>query len=124
MNARILRLLTVLLLAILLLSGDGSFTFTVAELETAARQRRGFVALVADDQAWGIVLEGHRQKFGQGITSQLGPIRFDRMAEAFGAHGVRIERPSEIPFAIRKGLSEERPTVIHVPISGNHPTTR
>ena len=35
---------------VILLSGDGSFTFTVAELECAARQTLPFVAVVADDE--------------------------------------------------------------------------
>ena len=47
--------------AVILLSGDGSFTFTVAELECAARQGLPFVAVVADDECWGIV-SGHQQR--------------------------------------------------------------
>src|SRR5262249_41383713 len=34
---------------VVLLAGDGSFTFTVAELECAVRQKLPFVAIVADD---------------------------------------------------------------------------
>jgi acetolactate synthase-1/2/3 large subunit len=40
---------------VLLLSGDGAIGFTLAELETAVRLRAPVVAVVADDQAWGIV---------------------------------------------------------------------
>jgi acetolactate synthase-1/2/3 large subunit len=38
---------------VLLISGDGSITFTIAEFESAARQGLPFVALLADDEAWG-----------------------------------------------------------------------
>jgi acetolactate synthase-1/2/3 large subunit len=107
---------------IILISGDGALTFTIAEFETAARQRLGFVVLLADDEAWGISLTGHEREFGVGITSELGPIRFDQVAEAFGAHGVRIARAYEIAPAIRQGFRSDRPTLIHVPVVRSNPT--
>ena len=61
---------------IILLSGDGAFTFTVAELECAVRQKLHSVAIVADDQAWGITKTGHERQFGEAISSTLGPIAF------------------------------------------------
>jgi TPP-dependent trihydroxycyclohexane-1,2-dione (THcHDO) dehydratase len=68
---------------VVLLSGDGAFTFAPAEIECAVRQRLPFVAIVADDQAWGITRVGHEAKFGEAISSTLGAVDFARMAEAF-----------------------------------------
>ncbi|MDA0748505.1 MAG: thiamine pyrophosphate-binding protein [bacterium] len=109
---------------IILISGDGSLTFTIAEFETAARQNLSFVVLLADDQAWGITLTGHQESYGEGITSELGPIQYDQMAEAFGAHGVRIKRPEDILPTIKEGLKANRPTLIHVPIVRSNPTQK
>jgi acetolactate synthase-1/2/3 large subunit len=109
---------------VILISGDGSLTFTVAELESAARQRLGFVILLADDQAWGITLTEQRRKYGHGITSELGPIEYAKMAEAFGAHGVRVSSPADLVPAIRRGLSADRPTLIHVPVVRSNPADR
>lgn len=107
---------------VILLSGDGALTFTIAEFETATRQKLGFVTLLADDQAWGITLTGHERAFGHGITSELGPIRFDQVAEGFGARGVRIDRAEEIEPALRRGLEDkDRPTLIHVPVVRSSP---
>jgi thiamine pyrophosphate-dependent acetolactate synthase large subunit-like protein len=44
------------------------------------------------------------------------------MAEAFGAHSVRIQNSEEILPALRKGLTADRPTLIHVPIVRSNPT--
>jgi len=106
---------------IILLSGDGAFTFTIAELETARRQRLNFVAIVADDQAWGITLSEQRRGFGQGMASELGPTRLDLVAEGFGCHGVRVTTEAELHQALREGLVAERPTVIHAPIVRSSP---
>lgn len=107
---------------VLLLSGDGSLTFTVAEFESAARQGLSFVTALADDQAWGITLTGHQARYGRGIGSELGPIDYAKMAEAFGASGVCINRAADIAPAIRKGFASPVPTLIHVPIGRSMPS--
>jgi len=107
--------------SIILLSGDGAVTFTIAELETATRQGLQFVAVVADDSAWGITLSEHQRAFGRGMASELGPVSFDRVAESFGARGLRVSTPEEIQPAITEALSQERPTLIHVPIVRSSP---
>jgi acetolactate synthase-1/2/3 large subunit len=106
---------------IILLSGDGALTFTIAELETAARQGLGFVVVVADDAAWGITLGEHMRTFGHGMASELGPVAFDRVAEGFGARGVRVATAEDIQPAIAMGLSQPGSTLIHVPIVRSSP---
>jgi acetolactate synthase-1/2/3 large subunit len=106
---------------VILLSGDGSFTFGPAEIECAVRQRLPFVAIVADDQAWGITRAGHEAKFGEAISSTLGPLDFVKMAEAFGARGVTARSEAEIRAALRAPMDSGEVTVIHVPIVGGNP---
>lgn len=106
---------------VILLSGDGAATFTIAELEAAARQKLPFVMVLADDQSWGITLTGHERKFGRGITSELGPIDFVMLARSLGCMGVRVDTPEGIEPAIREALSAPQPTVIHVPVVKAHP---
>lgn len=106
---------------LVLVSGDGAFTFTVAELECAARQKLGFVAIVADDEAWGITEQGHLQQFGEAITSKLGPIDFAGLAESLGARGLRAKSGAELEQALRHGLADSGVTVIHARITGGNP---
>jgi acetolactate synthase-1/2/3 large subunit len=107
---------------ILVLSGDGSATFTIAELETATRQGLSFVCVIADDKAWGIVVSNMRKMGKPMVGAKLGPIRFDQVAEGFGARGLRIEDPRELPKAIREGFRADRPTLIHIPIETAGPS--
>jgi acetolactate synthase-1/2/3 large subunit len=106
---------------VILISGDGSIGFTIAELEAAARQKLGFVVVLADDQAWGITLTAQRGMFGHGITSELGPTRYDLVAEAFSGRGVRVTKAEEIEPAIREGFASKQPTLIHVPVVTSNP---
>lgn len=106
---------------VILLSGDGSSTFTIAEIETASRQELPFVMVIADDESWGITLTGHEKKYGRGITSELGKIDFVMLARSLGALGVRVDTPEGIEPAIREALDAPQPTIIHVPIVKGNP---
>jgi len=106
---------------VILLSGDGAFTFTVAELECAVRQKLPFAAIVADDQGWGITRLGHVRQFGEAIASDLGPINFTKLAESLGAKGVHAETPEEIAAELHEAITRAQVTVIHVPIEGGNP---
>ncbi|NWF56798.1 MAG: thiamine pyrophosphate-binding protein [Syntrophaceae bacterium] len=107
---------------VLLLSGDGSATFTIAELEAASRQKLPFVCVVADDCAWGVVISMSRRRGSIPVGAKLGPIQFAKVAQGFGARGVLITDPKQLPAAIKEGFSAEYPTLIHVPIAGGGPT--
>jgi acetolactate synthase-1/2/3 large subunit len=104
-----------------LLSGDGSFTFTVADIECAVRQKLPFVAIVVDDQGWGITRTGHVKQYGEAISSSLGPIAFDQLAQSLGARGVVAETPDAVGVELDRALEEPQVTVIHVPVVGGHP---
>ncbi|HLH72908.1 MAG TPA: thiamine pyrophosphate-binding protein [Chloroflexota bacterium] len=102
---------------VILLSGDGAIGFGLPELETAVRQNTPFVVVLADDRAWGSVASNQAKRLGPDklIASRLGPVDYVKVAEGFGALGLRAENPEEIAPAIRRGLASGRPTLIHVP---------
>jgi acetolactate synthase-1/2/3 large subunit len=106
---------------VVLLAGDGAFTFTVGDIECAVRQGLQFVAVVGDDQAWGITQSGQVSRYGEAISSSLGPIDFVKLAESLGAHGVRATTEDALRAALRAALDSETVTVIHVPIVGGTP---
>ena len=106
---------------VILLSGDGAFTFNVADLESAARQNLHFVAIVADDQGWGITRVGHVRQFGEPIASSLGPIAFSVLARALGARGVKVSDHVSLARELQTALRRPQVTVIHVPITGGNP---
>jgi acetolactate synthase-1/2/3 large subunit len=106
---------------VLLLSGDGAIGFAIAEFESAARQKLPFVAVLADDQAWGIVVSGQLRSYGEAVASRLGPVDYGKVAEGLGARAVRVAQADEIPAAVREGFDSGQPTLIHVPIAIHGP---
>ncbi len=100
---------------VILLSGDGSIGFTMAEFEIAVRHKVPIVVIVADDQAWGIVVSGQRRSLGEPIASILGPVDYVKVAQGFGARGILVEKPEGLTPAIRQALASGQPTMIEVP---------
>jgi len=98
---------------VLLLSGDGSAGFTLAEIETARRFHTPYVAVVAHDAAWGIVADAFPE--GRRTGTLLGELRFDRVAEALGGRGLYIDDPDQLGPAIAGSLQQDTVTFIHVP---------
>ncbi|MEM2153346.1 MAG: thiamine pyrophosphate-binding protein [Nitrososphaeria archaeon] len=103
---------------VLLLSGDGAFGFNIGELDTAIKHGIQFVAVVAVDEAWGIVISSQKRLVGEGgvIASKLTHLRYDRIAEAFGAKGFFVENEEDLKNAVQEGFDSNKPTVIQVPI--------
>jgi acetolactate synthase-1/2/3 large subunit len=97
------------------LVGDGGLAMTMAELETAVRERARVIVVVFDNQRYGTIrMWQERRGTGQGVATELGPVDFAAIARACGARGVAVERDDELEPALRQALVAERPTLIHV----------
>ena len=100
---------------VLCLIGDGGFQFNIQELGTCVQYGLKPVVLVFNDSAWGLLR--HFQKTrnnGRYIASELHNPDFRQLAEAYGAHGVRVESLAELIPALETALRAETVTVIDV----------
>lgn len=98
-------------------AGDGGFAMTMAELETAVREKAKVIAVVFDNERYGTI-RMHQDRRGGGadgaIATDLGPIDFAAVARACGARGVRVETDAAFELAVRQALANDRTTVIQV----------
>jgi acetolactate synthase-1/2/3 large subunit len=105
---------------VVLITGDSSFMFHVAELETAVRKKLPIVVLVACDYAWGLEVGCWRKQVGpdspETEAQWSDTVRFDTIARGFGAQGEYIEREQDIAPAVERAIASGKVTVIHVPV--------
>ncbi|HEY3522422.1 MAG TPA: thiamine pyrophosphate-dependent enzyme [Candidatus Limnocylindrales bacterium] len=97
-------------------AGDGGFAMTMAELETAVRERVHPIVLVFDNQRYGTIRMHQDRRGPGGVATDLGPIDFVRIAEGLGARGLRVETTDEFEPALRDAMAASLPTVIHMPL--------
>jgi len=55
------------------------------------------------------------------MSCRLGPVDFAGLANSLGALGTRVSSKEEMVAALRRGLSERLPVLIHALISGGLP---
>jgi acetolactate synthase-1/2/3 large subunit len=97
-------------------TGDGGFMFGVQELATAVQHRIGLVTVVFNNNQYGNVQQMQRAQYGgRVIASDLHNPDFVRLAESFGAVGLRAEGPDALGEALRAAAGSDRPAVIEVP---------
>lgn len=97
------------------ISGDGGFLFSAMELETAVRVQAHFIHFVWCDGSYDMVKEQQYMKYDRDTAVQLGHVDIVRYAEAFGATGLRLRDPAEIP-TILKDYQGTGPVLVEVPI--------
>jgi acetolactate synthase-1/2/3 large subunit len=105
---------------LMLITGDSSFQFHIAELETAARLNLPLVCVVAVDYAWGLEVGVYKRTFGHG-SLETGVhwsknTRLDKVAEGFGCHGEYVERDEDIAPAIKRAYASGKTGVVHVAV--------
>ena len=103
--------------AVVAVSGDGGFLFNSQELATAVQQGINAVVIVFNDNAYGNVLRDQVNRFeGRTIGAELHNPDFVKLAEAYGARGVKAAGPEELETSLREALAQDAPTLIEVPV--------
>jgi acetolactate synthase I/II/III large subunit len=98
-------------------SGDGGFMFNVQELSTAARHGIDIVAIVFADGAYGNVRRMQKEDYGNRLIGvDLQNPQFPKMAESFGAAGVRTTTPDGLRRELAAALKRRGTTLIEVAV--------
>ena len=99
--------------------GDGSAGFHIAEFDTAVREGLPVIVVVGNDARWNAEHQIQLRDYGadRAAHCDLLPTRYDRVAEAFGAHAEFVDTPSELDAALDRAWRSGRPACINVTIA-------
>jgi acetolactate synthase-1/2/3 large subunit len=103
---------------VIAIDGDGCFQMTSQELATSTTERIPFVTAIINNGYLGMVRQWQElfydERYSQVYLSQDVP-DYVKLAEAYGAVGLRAEHPDEVDAVIEKALSiTDRSVVIDV----------
>jgi acetolactate synthase-1/2/3 large subunit len=101
------------------IAGDGSFRMTEQELGTSVTEDIPVIVIVLNNSVLGMVAQWQRMFFkGRYSAVKLGSVPdFVKLAEAYGAQGLRARSIPEFTKAIKTALKSDVTTVIDVPIA-------
>ena len=94
-------------------TGDGAFGFTLAELDTARRNRLPVVTVIHDNAAWGVIRFG-QQRSGFDLDTALTGTDYAAVARAFGCHGEWVTEAEQIRPALDRAVASGLPAVVDV----------
>jgi acetolactate synthase-1/2/3 large subunit len=104
-------------LPVVSISGDGGFMYNVQELSTAVKHGIDIVAIVFADGAFGNVRRMQKEDYGNRLIGvDLENPNFPKLAESFGAAGVRTSSPEGLRRELAAALKRRGTTLIEVAV--------
>ncbi len=103
---------------VLCIAGDGSIQMNTQELATAVIEKLPVKVFVINNRFHGMVRQWQDLFYeGRYASSYLGNVPdFVKLAEAYGAAGIRIEKVGDVDAGIQEALSIDRPVFVDVPV--------
>ena len=99
------------------ISGDGGFMFNVQELASAVQYQLAITTIVFNDKRFTNVQRQQKEWFGgRVIASDLHNPDFVKLAESFGAMGIRVDGPDKLKGAIETAFRQSGPAIIEVTV--------
>jgi acetolactate synthase-1/2/3 large subunit len=100
------------------IAGEASILMNIQELSTVCQYRLPVKVFIINNQYMGMVRQWqellHGGRYSESYTAALPD--FVKLAEAFGAVGLRVERPSEVDAAIAEMLAVDRAVILDVAV--------
>jgi len=93
--------------------GDGAFSMTAFDMETANRFKVPYIAVVGNNSAMNQIRYGQLAKYGPergNVGSLLGDIPYGTFAEMLGGHGEEVREASQIAGALQRARESVRRT--------------
>jgi acetolactate synthase-1/2/3 large subunit len=96
------------------IDGDGSFLMTIQELSVAVREELDITVAVLNNEYIGMVRQWQDAFFeGRHMAAEYNWCpEFDKLAEAFGARGWRVDDYDEVADAIEEAIEYDGPSVV------------
>ena len=101
---------------ILAINGDAGFMMNVQEMETARRLNSNMVAMVWEDNAYGLIAWKQTNEFGRHTELDFGNPDWMQLASAFGWNGHFVRNSRDLAGTLETALNESGPSLVVVPI--------
>ncbi len=98
------------------LCGDGGFLMNLQDLETACRLRLNTVFVIFNDSGYNLIRWKAERKFGASHGISFTNPDFVRLAESFGALGMRPGSCDEFDDALSEAVKKDVPVIIDLPV--------
>jgi acetolactate synthase-1/2/3 large subunit len=103
---------------VVMITGDGSLGFYIAELDTLVRHGLPVVIIVGNDAGWGLERELQGELCGSAVACELRSTRYDLIMKGFGGEGENIDKLAQVGPAVRRAFRARKPYLLNVNVRG------
>jgi acetolactate synthase-1/2/3 large subunit len=101
---------------VIAICGDGGFMMNSQEMETAVRLKLNITVLILNDSSYGMIRWKQANMGFKDWGLEFGNPDFVKYAEAYGAHGHRVESTDQLPALLRHTLDTPGVHLIDCPV--------
>ncbi len=100
------------------IAGDGSIQMNIQEMATATQYNLPVKIVILDNGYLGMVRQWQELFFDRcyAFTEMGHGPDFVKLAEAYGAVGLRATKPGDVESTLKEGLSIPKPVIMHFPV--------
>ena len=99
---------------IIVIAGDGSFKMNSSEIETLVNYNLPIVIIILNNHTLGMVRQWQNLFYGKRYSQvdfHKGP-DFVKLAESYGAVGMRVDKAEKVEEVLYKALNNNRPVIV------------
>ncbi len=95
-------------------TGDGAAGFHFLELQSAAREGLELTTVVCAEGSWSMEVPNEQMLYGRTFGTEMGTVRWDRVADGLGCAGFYVERAEDLDAALAGARATRGPAVVCV----------
>jgi len=103
---------------VVMITGDGSLGFYIAEMDTAVRHGLPVVMIVGNDAGWGLERELQCATAGSTVACELRRTQYDQVMKGFGGGGETIDTLEQVRPAVERAFASGVPYCLNVNVRG------
>jgi acetolactate synthase-1/2/3 large subunit len=93
-------------------SGDGAAGFNFMEMQSAAREGLKVRTVVFAEGSWTMEEPNERMLYGRTFGTEMGTVRWDRVAEGLGCQPFYVDRMEDLEAALKGAKASDGPAVV------------
>jgi acetolactate synthase-1/2/3 large subunit len=105
---------------VVVVTGDGSLLMAISDMVTAVESGANIIVVVLNDSRYGIISTMQREYYDRSFGDKIGAIDFAKIAEGYGAVGIRVETPQALPKAMARALESSTRTAVLLDVVCDH----
>lgn len=96
------------------ITGDGGFSMVMADFLTAVKYKLPVKVFIFNNRQLGMIMQEQKMEGYPNWQTELQNLDFAAFALECGGIGINVETPQELPEAVAKALSSDKPVIVDI----------